>query len=86
MSATIIAFPRTQATEPEPDIPALLKRGWRAVERLTFALPSAMHPERASHVDRLESFIDSLEQAASFAEDKFGTRDCSREPHPYPEA
>lgn len=85
MTATIIAFPGAQAKEPEPDIPALLKRGWKAVERLTFALPSSMRPEQAAHVDRLESLIDLLEQAASSAEDKFGTRDCSREPRPYPE-
>jgi hypothetical protein len=85
MSAMIIAFPGTRATEPEADIPVLLERGWKAVERLTFALPSARHPEQAAHVDSLESFIALLEQAARSAEDKFGTRDCSREPRPRPE-
>jgi hypothetical protein len=71
LTATIIAFPGTPAKETVPDTAALLRRGWRATERLICSLPSTTHPEQVEHTGDLDSFIDLLEQVALTAEHTF---------------
>jgi radical SAM superfamily enzyme YgiQ (UPF0313 family) len=67
-TATIIPFPGTPARDADPDTVELLRRAWRAAEKLTCALPSSMHPEQAKDADDLASFVVVLEQAALAAE------------------
>ena len=71
LTAAIIAFPSTPAKETAPDTAALLRRCWRATERLICALPSTTHPEQVEHADDLDSLIDLLEQVALTAEHTF---------------
>jgi hypothetical protein len=70
-TATIIAFPGTSAKDTDPDTATLLKRAWKAAERLICALPSTAHPEEAKHAANLASFVIVVEQAALAAEHTF---------------
>jgi hypothetical protein len=73
-TTTIIAFPGTLAKDIDQDTAALLKRTWKATERLICVLPSTMHPEEAKHACNLASFVCVVEQAVLAAEHTFKVR------------
>ena len=70
-TATIIAFPGTPAKDAEPEAAALMKRAWKATERLICALPFTSQAEQAKDANNLASFVGVLEQVALTAERTF---------------
>ena len=70
-TATVIAFPGTPAKDADPEAAALMKRAWKATERLICAMPFTSQAEQAKHANNLASFVGVLEQVALTVERTF---------------